>query len=161
MLNVECFESSLLLTFNRLTFNRLTFNLQTFNLQTFNVQTFNLQTFNLQTFNRLTFNRLTFNLQPAKEQPKKRASRSLTRSFLYGINCEGKQNIGICLGVMSTQRRKRLDMISLLLADLSTLRLFPASHKFDQAARALLNHTAIGSSARGLDLVLDVVARSR
>jgi len=90
----------------------------------------------------------------------KRASRSLTRSFLYGINCEGKQNIENCLGVRLTQRRKRLDMIRLLLADWFSLRLFPASHKFGLAAQGLLNRTAKESSAMGLGHAHDTVARS-
>ena len=58
---------------------------------------------------------------------------------------------------MPTQRRKRLDMIRLLLADLSSLRRFPTSHKFALADRALLNRTARESSARGLGLVPDIV----
>ena len=59
-----------------------------------------------------------------------------------------------------TRRRKRLDMIGLPLADLSSLRLFLANHKFDLVAQVSLNRTAKESSVRGQDLVHDVVARS-
>jgi hypothetical protein len=52
-------------------------------------------------------------------------------------------------------------MINLLLADLSSLRLFPANHKFGLIAQALLTRIAIRSWAMGLGLVRDAAARSQ
>lgn len=67
----------------------------------------------------------------------------------------------IRLRVALARRRKRLDMINLLLADLSSLRLFLANHKFGLIAQALLTRIAIRSWATGLGLVHDAAARSQ